>query len=69
MEPRTVEVTGTLHLLMRIRSGDIRITQIDSTTATVHVTGERKSDEISIETDPVREDAQARPGHQGMMPA
>jgi DUF4097 and DUF4098 domain-containing protein YvlB len=52
MEPRTVEVTGTLHLLMRIRSGDIRITQIDSTTATVHVTGERKSDEISIETDP-----------------
>lgn len=50
MEPRTIEVTGRLHLLMHIRSGDIRITQTDSATATVHVTGERKPEEISIET-------------------
>ena len=51
MEPRTFDVTGHLHLRMRIRSGDIHITQTDSTSATVRVTGERKGQEIAVETD------------------
>lgn len=51
MEPRTFEVTGRLDLRMRIRSGDIHITQTEAATATVHVTGERKDEEISIEAD------------------
>ena len=51
MEPRTFDVTDRLHLRMRIRSGDIRITQTDPATARVHVTGERAGEEISVETD------------------
>ena len=51
MEPRTFDVTDRLHLRMRIRSGNIHITQTDSATATVHVTGERAGEEISVETD------------------
>jgi DUF4097 and DUF4098 domain-containing protein YvlB len=51
MEPRRFDVTGTLHLRLRMRSGDVRITQTDESGATVQVTGERENDEISIEHD------------------
>lgn len=51
MEPRNFDVAGLLHLRMRIRSGDIRIRQTDLTTATVHITGERQGEEISVEID------------------
>lgn len=51
MEPRTFDVAGHLHLLIRIRSGDIHVTQTDSATARVHVIGEREDEEISVETD------------------
>lgn len=51
MEPRSFDVAGLLHLRMRIRSGDIRIRQTDLTTATVHITGERQGEEISVEID------------------
>ncbi|MGZ8631635.1 MAG: DUF4097 family beta strand repeat-containing protein [Actinomycetota bacterium] len=51
MEPRTFEVIGQLSLRMRIRAGDVRITETDATTALVHVTGERKGEDISIDCD------------------
>ncbi|MGZ8582140.1 MAG: DUF4097 family beta strand repeat-containing protein [Actinomycetota bacterium] len=51
MEPRKFDVTGTLHLRLRMRSGDVHITQTDASGATVQVTGERDTDEISIEHD------------------
>lgn len=51
MEPRRFDVTGTLHLRLRLRSGDVRIRQTDESGATVQVTGEREADEISIEHD------------------
>lgn len=51
MEPRTFEVAGRLDLRMRIRSGDIHITRTEAANVTVHVTGERKDEEISIEAD------------------
>lgn len=51
MEPRTFEVPGRLDLRMRIRSGDIHIRQTEAAAASVHVTGERKDEEISIEAD------------------
>lgn len=52
MQPRRFDVTGTLHLRLRMRSGDVHVTQTEASEATVQVTGERDSDEISIEHEP-----------------
>ena len=49
MEPMTVDVDGTLRLRMRVRSGEISITETEAGSATVHITGERSSDEISVD--------------------
>ena len=51
MEPKTFDVTGRLHLVVRIRSGDIRITRADDDKVTVRVTGERGPDDVSIEAE------------------
>ena len=51
MEPKTFEVTGRLHLAVRIRSGDIHITRADDDKVTVRVTGERGPDDVSIEAE------------------
>jgi DUF4097 and DUF4098 domain-containing protein YvlB len=51
MEPRTFDVTGRLHLIARMRSGDVTISARESAKASVHVTGERHPDEVSIACD------------------
>jgi DUF4097 and DUF4098 domain-containing protein YvlB len=51
MEPTTFDVTGTLRLRVRMRSGDVRIIETGAPTASVQVTGERDADEVSVEHD------------------
>jgi DUF4097 and DUF4098 domain-containing protein YvlB len=51
MDPTTFDITGTLRLRVRMRSGDVRIVEADSPTATVQVTGERDAGEVSVEHD------------------
>ncbi|MET0801175.1 MAG: DUF4097 family beta strand repeat-containing protein [Actinomycetota bacterium] len=52
MEPTTYDITGDLTVRMRLRSADVHIRETGSNTATVHVTGEREADEVSVEHTP-----------------
>ena len=49
MEPVTYDITGDLTLHLRLRSADIHIAESTSGTATVHVTGERGPDDVSVD--------------------
>jgi hypothetical protein len=48
MEPTTYDTPGDLDLEVRIPAGEVRLRTSDTDRTTVHVTGERESDEVEV---------------------
>lgn len=52
MDPISYDTPGELHLLVRMGSGDVRIRTADVERTTLHVTGERDPDDVTVVFEP-----------------
>ena len=66
MDPISYDTPGELHLDLRLGSGAVRIRTADVDTTTLHVTGERDPDDVTVSFDRGRR--RPPPAHRGAAP-